>query len=456
MIFRIGAQPWNGPIPPWMPMLPPLPTPVPPLPPPWPAVADTMPAMPAYNGFIAQEPRTYTVEMKTVEGKGDEPAPVTICPKLMVPEGHGCMVSFDGQEAVLGKCVAGCRVMQPPAQSGGMVQVQVVGEKDGKIKLDLNVQQTEFEKSGSDGVQVLSHSLHVVRSVALGQATRLVLDRGCGGAPTRWLEVTVGRGETAPVPTRTACTDGPTCPACCMAERLPPPSKGGCCEECGPAGVDVVFDVVAEVLSQLAGCFFPCSEEQEQVDMPYNIYLQQPPQCVPPKGRDYPQTCERVIREAVPLGYPVMPCPHCASAPMPRECPLCAAPMAMPCPCMPAAPVQLCAATTARTPPAIHVKVCEGESRLEICCGCGVRMSCKQMDLKLADAPWQLVAAEGQVSLKAPLVQACANEISTDQKDLVVLKGKVRLCYAKEGQSTRILADRIEINFADGTFKVQP
>jgi hypothetical protein len=458
MIYRIGAQPWNGPIPPWMPMLPPLPTPVPPLPPPWPVAADMMQPVPVYKEFIAQEPRTYTVEMKSLEGNGDESMPITICPKLMVPEGHGCMVSFDGQEAVLNKCVAGCPNVEAPGHSGGMVQVQLVGERDGKVHLDLNVQQTEVEKTGADGLQVLSHSLHVVRSVPLGKATRLVLNRGCGSAPTRWLEVTVGRSEVAPVPTRTACSGAPCCPGCCTAERLPPPQQG-CCEECGPAGVDVVFDVVAEVLSQLAGCFCPYSEEQEQVGMPYDIYLQHPPQCMPTKGRDCPQTYERVVGEAVPVGYPAMPYSPCASAPMPRECPLCATtmPMALPCPCMPAAPVQLCAATVqARTPPAVRVKVSEGGSRLEICCGGGVQMACKKMDLNLADAPWKLAAVEGQVGLKSPHVQACANEFTTDQKDLVVLKGKVRLCYTKDGKSAEVFADRVEINFTDGTFKIKP
>jgi hypothetical protein len=414
MIFRIGAQPWNGPIPPWMPNLPPLPTPVPPLPPPWPASADMMPpAMPLYKEYLTHEPRTYSVELKTLEGNGDQTEAVTMCPKLMVPEGHGCMVSFDGQEAVLGKCVAACPKMQPCGHSGGVVQVQVVGEKDGEIDLDLHVQQTEIEKTSKEGMQVLSHSLHVVRTVSLGKATRLVLDRSCGGTPTRWLEVRVSPGETTAMPpVRTACSDAPCCPACRMAERLPPPREAGC-EECSPAGIDVVFDVVGEVLSELASCFFPpYTEEQEQITLPSGKYLQHPPQYLP---------------------------------------------VAMPCPCPQGAPIQMCAAAvTERMAPAIHVKVPDGESRLEITCGGGVRMACKKMDLNLADSPWTLAAAEGQVRLKAPQVQACANEISTDQKDLLILKGKVRLSYTKDGQSAAILADCIEISFTDGTLKVKP
>jgi hypothetical protein len=123
----------------------------------------------------------------------------------------------------------------------------------------------------------------------------------------------------------------------------------------------------------------------------------------------------------------------------------------------PGAPIQMCAATTApRTPPAIHVKVCEGESRLEITCGGGVQMACKKMDLKLANSPWTLVASDGQVRLKAPLVNARANEISTDQKDLVILKGKVRLSYTTDGECAEIRGDRVEINFTDGTLKVKP
>jgi hypothetical protein len=463
MIFRIGAQPWNGPIPPWMPTLPPLPTPIAPLPPPWPASAEMMPPpmpmppMPVDREYLLhmpREPRNYSVELKTIEGKDDQNEAVTMCPRLMVPEGHGCMVSFDDHEAVLGKCVACCPKMRPAGHSGGVVQVQVVGENDGKIDLDLNVQQTEMEKSGKDGVQVLTHSLHAVRTVPLGKATRLVLER-TGGTPTRWLEVTVCPGEAAPVPTRTACTNAPYCPVCCTPEGLPPPHEE-CCAE-GPLGpVDVVLDVVGEVISQLALCFFPYAEEQEAgCVLPDGRYVNHPPMYMPPCPAFPAQ--ERVAVDSVkapcacmPVGTYGPPCP-----PMSGACPRFAP--AMPYASAVGAPIQICAATTApRTPPAIRVKACEGESRLEITCGGGVQMACKKMDLKLANSPWSLAVGGGQVRLKAPLVNARANEFTTDQKDVVILKGKVRLSYTTDGECAEIRADRVEINFTDGTLKIKP
>jgi hypothetical protein len=388
--------------------------------------------------------RGYRVRLKTVEAGAGAEDMEAACPVMRVPEGARCSVCFDN-EAVLGKCGRPCSSEGPaccsqcacrPGKSGGVVQVQISGEKDGEVHLDLDVQQTEIDKSGKEGVQVMSKCLHVVRPVKLGKATRVVLDRGPDGTVRRWLEVKVrSDGEAS------ACTEAnPCCP-----ERLPPPRKDGAGDGCF---LSALFEYAGELLAECFGCETVCNG----MTLPSAEYVNHPPQYIPPSPT-FPLTRELRMQENV--AFPVVP-------PAPMVCPACPlpAPPVMQCnqPAVWGPAIQPCAATTpAPVMPSIRVCVADGESRLEISCGGGARLACKRMDLQMDGVePMTLATADGQVVVKQAQVHARANAVTTDQKDSVVLEGRVRLHYTKDGQSTEISAERIEISLGEGTLKVKP
>jgi hypothetical protein len=413
------------------------------------------------------------VELKSVEAGQGKPQTVTLCPRMTVPEGQGCTVSFDGHEAVLGQYLCGsssqggCPSCRKQPCSGGVVHVQVSGEMDGSVDLDLNVQQSEVQDSSKEGIEVRNHGLHVVRPVKLDKPMKLVLDRGPEGSMQRWIEVTVSAPPAEPNSFRNLSSN-PVSWQLGMPAAQPtpvlamPPCSAAQDSEC-PA--ETLMDLVGEVLSEIVECFFPCNDER--CPAPNACYLQHPPQYYPPAPA-FPLARELAVQQAIgpvpafacpPIKEVVIressaarPSPECLAAP--RECPHYASnssPNSV-------TPIQTCAATLpARTLPPIHVSVMDGEPRLEITCGGGARMCCKKLDLKMSDSqPMTLAAASGQVQLQSSQVEARANVVTTDQKDLLVLEGKVRLRYNKDGQSADIVADRIEVSLSEGTLKIKP
>ena len=60
------------------------------------------------------------------------------------------------------------------------------------------------------------------------------------------------------------------------------------------------------------------------------------------------------------------------------------------------------------------------------------------------------------MQLQGSQVEARANAVTTDQKDLLILDGKVKLRYTKDGQSAEIVAGRIEVSLSEGTLKIKP
>jgi hypothetical protein len=105
----------------------------------------------------------------------------------------------------------------------------------------------------------------------------------------------------------------------------------------------------------------------------------------------------------------------------------------------------------------LQITAAEGQPHLEVRCGGGACLGCKELDLKMTGMkPMTLTAAGGQVCLTGPAVRARANLLTTDQKELLILEGQVRLHYTKDGQSAEVLADRIEVNLGDDTLKIKP
>ncbi len=410
-------------------VMPPVPMPCPPGYSPCHAIPYSAPAlMPA-----GRESRSYRIALKTVEAGPGADDLVASCPRVMVSEGAQYVLTFEN-EAVLGQCgrprpsqyLPCCsKVAYHTGKPGGVVKVQVSGEKDGQVHLDLDVQQTEMSKAGKDGVQVMSKCLHVTRPVKLGKTTRVVLDRDPDGAPRRWLEVKVKKDSAGVVH---ACTE----PQARSPELLPAPRK----DEVEPGSfLSAVFEFAGDLLAECFGC--PAETAAETI--PADHYLQHPPQYFPPSP-------------AFPEVIAAPPAPPVRAA---RTVP-CQPVMQCNQPSVWATAVQPCAATVpAHTPPTIHVCV-DDESRLEIACGCGIRFACKRMDLKMEHAEsMTLGVADGQVMIKGAQVQARANAVTTDQKETLVLEGHVRMHYTKDGQSAEVTAERIEVSLRDGSLKIK-
>jgi hypothetical protein len=373
--------------------------------------------------------REYAVELQAREIHKGPRETMTMCPKLVVLEGQSAMVSFDDHEAVL---ATAAESTPRPGRSGGMVHVQVSGEDDGKINLDLNVQQTTVEKCGKEGIQMVSHAVHVLRPMSLGKPTRVVFDRDTDGKARRWLVVTVQRVSEDALPMPTACHDSPLpAPPCLPAQPV-----------CQPGDAMEVHTLGFEVLANLLGWL--CPREVEGMTLPSPHYLAHPPQYMPPSPA-FPLTRELAAQEPLPnppLGIPVA-----------RVCPTYPQPMPAP------APVATCATTTPTAmPPQLHIAVQEGQPCLEITCGgSSLCMACRKMDLKMPSTEALMLAvSDGQVQLSVGPVRARANTVTTDQKDMLLLEGKVQLHFCKDGKCTDVNADRIEVSLHDGTLKIKP
>ncbi len=227
----------------------------------------------------------------------------------------------------------------------------------------------------------------------------------------------------------------------CSPEVLPAPKKESLTDG---SFWSALGEFALEVLADCCGCECWSTE----TTLPSATYLNHPPQYYPPSPA-FPLTRELATQEATSTALP-------------------AARMPEPLPCGPAGPVlqcnqpsawgtaiQPCAATaTACTSPTVRISAIEGESRLEVSCE-GIHLACKKFDLKVADKePMTLTAVDGQVALKGSCLRARANAVSTDQKDILVLEGRVRLHYTGDGQAAEVVADRIEVSLADGSLKI--
>jgi hypothetical protein len=222
---------------------------------------------------------------------------------------------------------------------------------------------------------------------------------------------------------------------------LPPPRK----EEADGSFLSALFEYAGEVLAECFGC----QTWSGGMTLPSGQYVNHPPQYVPPSPV-FPLTQELTAQEAFATTR--------AASPAPVVCPA-----ALPCPPVmqcnqpsSGTAVQPCAATApARVPQTIHVCV-DDDSRLEICFGGGIRMACKKMDLKMDNTePMTLGVVDGQVALKGPQVHAKANAVTTDRKETLILEGRVRLHYTKDGQSADVTAECIEVSLRDGTLKIK-
>jgi hypothetical protein len=449
VIFQLGGHPGAGTAASWLPPLPHLAGPIPPIPPGLPCpnacpgvgcpmACPGMP-LPAYLPSPSpSEPRSYDILLKTVEACPGEKDRVVSCPEMMVAEGTQCSICFD-DEAVLGKCVcataqssegpvcgSGYGLLYPchPGKSGGVLHVRVCGEQDGRVHLELSVQQTEIGKAGKGGVQTLCKCLHVVRPVKLGKTARVVLDRGADGAARRWLEVVVKGADAA-----AHCLPPP-----CSPEVLPVPKK-----EYADDGSfwSALGEFALEVLAQCCGC----QTWTAGMTLPSGQYVQHPPQYIPPSPA-FPLTRELASQEAVnaapaacPAG-PVMQCNHAWGC------------TTNVCPCAWSAPV--------RTSPTVRVAVVEDKSRparLEVCCD-GLCLTCKKFDLKIPNKePLKLAVVDGQVALHGTDFRARANVVTTDQKNSLVLEGHAEL-RSSGARTAEIAADRIAINLGDGSLKI--
>jgi hypothetical protein len=387
----------------------------------------------------------YVVEVKSVECRPGQDKAVTCCPRMTIPEGNTCCVSFDGQEAVLGKCASGCCASGCCAdtakapRSNGRVQVHVWNDNEGVVNLDVDVQQTEIEHAGKEGVQVLTKCLHAVRHVKPGKATRMVVDRAPDGSPCRWIELTVraSASDAAEVSTPKAAMRAPCCGSCPTTEALgmPVPCAEECEVPCCPGKDCNFWSMLGELAGGMAGCFaeaapcHPAPAVREVLPQPVAVPVSAP-----------------VLPEPLPLAQMALP-------PAPSVVRACPAPMSC---CGPVCSVvQPCVMKTADAGAGMCVQVAE-EGGLECCTG-DTKMSCRKMTLKVGGGvePLALSAVSGQVRLRAPALYARADRMSIG-KDVLVLEGHVRMCYSRDGQEGEVIGRCVEVNVAEGTFKVKP
>lgn len=456
MVFVIVPQHGVGPIPPAPVCLPSMPMGAPAMcPHPAPVPACTMmPPMMSPPCMTNPNSRLFTVELKSVEGRAGHEEPVSFCPKLNLLEGQQSCICFDDKEAVLGKCINTACATTP--RSNGQVQVHITSSGKDHVRLDLDVQQTEIDHPGRDGVQVVTRCLHTARAVKLGKATRLVLDRCADGAPCRWLEVTISEPEVG----RTV-------------ECLPPPK---CCHEtCETSAVkEATKDNLWSVLGQLIDCCLPRETWVKGMTLPSGQYLQHPPQYFPPSPA-FPLTRELMTRESLlaPLPTPPMPVPPPPAMAMPP----CVA-QSSPIVCGTAVnsdaglmgsinpgassrstmgTSEQCAMATMPAPATGRFCLKAEGDELHVKVESGAKLSCKELTLHLGGRdPLKLAACSGQVCASCCDVNAKADTLTTNNEDVLVFEGNVRLRYSHDGKCGKVVGSRVEVNVSEGTIKVKP
>jgi hypothetical protein len=87
----------------------------------------------------------------------------------------------------------------------------------------------------------------------------------------------------------------------------------------------------------------------------------------------------------------------------------------------------------------------------------GSRATFKSMEIKISGKdPLKLTPAGTQIQVKHPTMQACADTLcSTGAPEQFVLDGHVKLSFKKDGQQTKVMADRVLVNLADGGLVIE-
>ncbi len=127
------------------------------------------------------------------------------------------------------------------------------------------------------------------------------------------------------------------------------------------------------------------------------------------------------------------------------------------CSASPTLPMQKCCAVSP-APAAAKVRIVAKSysDRLEMFVGDDACMTCKRMVVKVGDNALTLSRIDDQVRVRAADLRAKADCIRTDRKDRVVLEGDVELHYSKDGQSTKVTAERVELNLTTGAVTIEP
>lgn len=245
----------------------------------------------------AEEPSQYVVNMKLVKGADEETAEVTACPRVMVTEGQTATVLLHGVETTT-------------EQSS--LEMHATVTKNGKgARLEIGLAETGSHDFGESRARSHTETTEERCNVTFGKPYKMQLKND---AADRWLEVTVTEVEREERMPRSACVDRP-CAACPVSQARA--EEDACPMDAVGEIVDCLYDIVSDAAT---GAFAWALESNDDEEMAAPVYLQQPPQYVPPSP---PLPVARVVSvEAAPA------CPQCTTASCPKaksDCVQCAA-----------------------------------------------------------------------------------------------------------------------------------
>ncbi|HEY7310780.1 MAG TPA: hypothetical protein VH643_15560 [Gemmataceae bacterium] len=200
--------------------------------------------------------------------------------------------------------------------------------------------------------------------------------------------------------------------------------------------------------------------------LPSGQYLQHPPQYIPPSP-PFPSSRELAAQEASTatlLPPPRPECPACPTANPSQPCPI---PQVTP----PGLPAMPCTGTSAPTAPLdvpvlvadltparakrVRITANPNSDQLEIASPTLDLVSCKKMVVRVGVSEIKVTCLDGQVRVRGEELKAKADCVCPDRLGGLVLEGDVVLSYKKNGQSTRVIADHVELNLANGTVTVK-
>jgi hypothetical protein len=171
----------------------------------------------ALRAFQEHHFKSYVVEVAHVHMKADgkpqtQPwprvtlmltRPVTVSVGAVVKLHHGSVRDLLGAAGGQGRLTCAAEECEPPAPAdelrvGKAITLKLTRAEEGKLKLDVLMQENEVEEANRDGLTVTGHSVRTVRRVESGKQSRVVLKRDADGTARQWLEVVVREPAAEP------------------------------------------------------------------------------------------------------------------------------------------------------------------------------------------------------------------------------------------------------------------
>lgn len=104
---------------------------------------------------------------------------------------------------------------------------------------------------------------------------------------------------------------------------------------------------------------------------------------------------------------------------------------------------------------AIQITATPSSGQLEMCVGEGTSVRCKKMTVTVGESEITVSRFDDRVRVRGEDLKAIAGVVSTDGKGRLILEGDVVLHYKKDGHSSNVSGEHVELNLSDGAMTIQ-